>query len=148
MTNHSIFWTQNSILYLISEMWIDDAASSKPKQNPMSTNTAAIIKNDWLNPKVIQQIVNGTLTIRMVRRRPILSQIGPLNKLPIGWAMKAKLVNHDDWAAVSTTVSPGFRSGLKPVNDGITIDGNAANSAVFSVIKFLAVTAKIYNQID
>lgn len=99
-------------------------------------------------------------TIMIALRRPILSLIGPLNRLPIGctkWAeLAAKysiqtvkfyikinaidgscfmndltLHSHDVCSAVTWTLSSGFKCLLIPISDGITIDGNAANSPIF-----------------
>lgn len=71
-------------------------ASFKPKQNPISTNMPEIIANDRLNPKISQQIANGMLTVIMARRRPILSQMGPLKRLPMGCAIAAKLATRSE----------------------------------------------------
>lgn len=51
---------------------------------------------------------------------------------------------HDTSDAVARNVSSTFKSRFKPINDGTTIDGNAANSDVFVEIRFRAATAKIY----
>lgn len=71
-------------------MYVNDGASFKQKLNPSSVNSTQICKNDWLNPNAIQQTVIGMLTNITAFRRPILSLIGPLNKLPIGWAILAQ----------------------------------------------------------
>lgn len=77
--------------YLISLMYVSEGASFRPKQNPSSVNITEIKRNDWLNPKILQSRTRGILMSIRALRRPILSLIGPLIKLPIGWAMDAKL---------------------------------------------------------
>lgn len=46
-------------------------------------------------------------------------------------------------ADVISTVSSGFKSLLNPINDGMTIDVNAANAPKFKSIKFLVHAARI-----
>lgn len=52
-------------------------------------------------------------------------------------------------AAEIRRFSPGFKSWHTPINDGITIDGNAPNSPKLKIIKFFAHVARIceYNLI-
>lgn len=67
-----------------------DGDSFNPIQNPIIAKPMQITGKDRAKPSIIQVIVSGMVTIAMVFRRPILSQTGPLSKLPIGWAMCAK----------------------------------------------------------
>lgn len=126
--------------------------------------------NDCAKPSIIHANVSGIDATKIILRRPNLSQTGPLNTAPIGCVMYAHVAsmistnfsiliwsffflrnvvienspNHDVWAAVICTVSSGFKSPLIPSNDGITIDGNAANSPKLKIMKFFALAAKIY----
>lgn len=51
--------------------------------------------------------------------------------------------NQDDSAAVIWSVSSGFNFLFNPINDGITMDGNAVNSPKLKMIRFFAAVAKI-----
>lgn len=119
-------------------MYVSEGASLRPKQNPSNVNIQQINGNDWLNPKIIQKVDNGMLTSRRVFRRPILSLIGPLNKLPMGCAIWANMLSHDAWAAVMWTVSSGFISMLIPDKAGIKIVANPKNWPILKIIKFFA----------
>lgn len=59
--------------------------------NPSKMNPKQMTGNDCENPSMIHEIKSGTLTHMNDFLRPILSQIGPLSKLPIGCATWAKL---------------------------------------------------------
>lgn len=62
------------------------AVSFKPIHSPSKMNPKQMIGNDFANPSIIQVKNSGTLTIMNDFLLPILSQTGPLSKLPIGCA--------------------------------------------------------------
>lgn len=67
------------------------AGSLRPATNPIRPNPKQIIKNEYAKPNIIHAIVSGIATEIIVFRRPILSLSAPPNKLPIGYAITAKL---------------------------------------------------------
>lgn len=79
-----------------------------PKLNPHNAKPKQTTGNDWAKPNISQAIVSGRVTNIMAFRRPILSQIGPLNKHPIGRAMYEQLAGYcesDDFSQETRTVS-------------------------------------------
>lgn len=52
---------------------------------------------------------------------------------------------HEAWEAVIRRVSFGFSSWFKPINDGITIEGNPSNRPLFSETKLFARAANVWN---
>lgn len=81
----------SELAHLISLTYVIDGVSFKPIHSPSTMNPKQMIGNDCENPSIIQEIKSGTLTNMNDFRRPILSQTGPLSKLPIGCATCAKL---------------------------------------------------------
>lgn len=71
--------------------YVIDGVSFNPIQSPSTRKPKQTIGNDCENPSIIQEAKSGTLTTMNDFRRPILSQMGPLSKLPIGCATWAKL---------------------------------------------------------
>lgn len=65
--------------------------SVSPIKNPKRENPKQIKTNECAKPKIIHDIVIGIAISMIVVRRPILSLRAPLNKLPIGCAITAKL---------------------------------------------------------
>lgn len=62
------------------------------------------------------------------------------------WHKNSVLPIHDAWDAVTRSDSSEFISLFSPISDGITIDGNAETNDVLTVMRFRAVTAKIYTE--
>lgn len=77
--------------YLISPTNISDGDVLRPMTRPIDTKPMQINGNDWAKPREIQIIVSGIVIIKMVFRRPNLSEQKPLNKSPIGLAAWTKL---------------------------------------------------------
>lgn len=127
----------------ISETYVMAGVSFNPIQNPISVKPMQISGNDWAKPKTIHVIVSGMVSISNVFRRPMRSLSGPLSNAPIGWAIYAHVANHDVCAPSIRTVSSGFNSDAKPINEGITIAEKAVNSPKLNMMKFFAVAAKI-----
>lgn len=99
-SNKQYFWLNffnpfrhlpSELAHLISLTYVIDGVSFKPIHSPSTMNPKQMIGNDCENPSIIQEIKSGTLTNMNDFRRPILSQTGPLSKLPIGCATCAKL---------------------------------------------------------
>lgn len=72
--------------YVEFSTYVIDGVSFSPIHSPSIRNPAQMIGNDCENPSIIHEIRSGTLTTINDFRRPILSQTGPLSKLPIGCA--------------------------------------------------------------
>lgn len=87
------FWAQmfSSFFVLRNFTNVIEGDSLRPIQNPIAAKQMQITGNVCANPSITQEMVSGMVTIKIVFRRPNLSQTGPLNKLPIGCAMWAKL---------------------------------------------------------
>lgn len=65
--------------------------------------------------------------------------------LKIELQMNLTLPIHEAWEAVIRRVSFGFSCSFKPINDGITIEGNPSNRPLFNETKLFARAASVWN---
>lgn len=72
---------------MLKTTYVIDGDSFRPIQNPIAAKQMQMIGNDSAKPSINHEIVSGIVTIKIVFRRPNLSQTGPLSKLPIGCAI-------------------------------------------------------------